>query len=67
MISNFAAICSFFKFGMSPTKSVCYYLRFNEAETNGRIARNLDIQLISRNCFAIYFQQSFSYVCSDIS
>ena len=34
MISNFAAICSFFKFGMSPTKSVCYYLRFNEAETN---------------------------------
>ena len=39
---------------------------FNGAETNFRIASNLGILLMNSNCFAIYFQQHFSYVCSDI-
>ena len=39
---------------------------FNGAETNCRIAHNLGILLMNSNCFAIYFQQHSSYVCSDI-
>ena len=39
---------------------------FNGAKTNSRIAHNLGIQLMSSNCFATFFQQHTSYVCSDI-
>ena len=39
---------------------------FNGAETNCRIVHNLGILLMNGNCFAIYFQQHSSYVCSDI-
>ena len=41
--------------------------RLHGAETNYcRIARNLGILLLNSNCFAMYFQQHSSYVCSDI-
>ena len=39
---------------------------FNGAETNCRTALNLGILLMNSNCFAIFFQQHSSYVCSDI-
>ena len=39
---------------------------FNGAETNCRIAHNLGILLMNSNCFAMYFPQHSSYVCSDI-
>ena len=39
---------------------------FNGTENNGRIARNLGILMMNSSCFAIYFQQHYSYVCSDI-
>ena len=40
---------------------------FIGAEANYcRIARNLGILLMNSNCFAMYFQQHSSYVCSDI-
>ena len=39
---------------------------FNEAEPNSRIAHNVGILLMNSNCFAIFFQQDYSYVCSDI-
>ena len=35
-------------------------------ETNCRIAHNVGILLINSYCFAIYFQQHSSFVCSDI-
>ena len=31
-----------------------------------RIAHNLGILLMNSNCFATFFQQHYSYVCSDI-
>ena len=40
--------------------------RFNGAENNCTIARNLGILQMNSNCFVIYFQQHSSYVCSDI-
>ena len=41
-------------------------LNFGLSETNCRIARNMGILLMNSNCFAFYFQQHSSYVCSDI-
>ena len=42
------------------------YVGYNRDETKCRIACNLGILLMNNNCFAIYFQQHSSYVCSDI-
>ena len=39
---------------------------FDGAETNCKIADNIGILLKNSNCFAIFFQQHSSYVCSDI-
>ena len=37
---------------------------FNGAETSFRNAHNLGILMMNSNCFAIFFQQQYSYVCS---
>ena len=53
----------------SSSKQLCFTYSlngFNGAKTNCKIAHSLDILLMNNNCFDIYFQKYFSYVCSVI-
>ena len=64
MIRWFVYICEVF-FNRISVSDV-YIWNADGPETNCWIARNLGIQLMNSNCFAIYFQLHSSYVYSDI-